>query len=702
MLSLLLTGALQSPPEFPILRLPESVPSPVIDGVLDDPAWDLTPPLRDLRQVVPVAGAPPTEETEVLLAYDELYLYVGLRCFDRDATGIRDTQMARDANLDPDDRVELLFDTFHDRRNAFWFQIGAAGSIGDALITRNGSRFNKRWDTLWEGSSEITDEGWFAELRIPFQSINFDPEGGAWGFNVRRHIRRKNEVVRWASPEPRIRFFSVANAGVLTGLFGMKQGLGLDVVPYVAGGGSDDDEGSHGDLDAGLDLYYRFTPSTKLSLSFNTDFSQTEVDARRVNLSRFPLFFPEKRKFFLEDSGVFEFGTSNEVIPFFSRRVGLDGDGNAVPLLANAKVTSSNESYRLGLLNSVTETTGAADSRNLFAGRFSKNILQQSDVGVIFTHGDPTSSSSSPTAGADLNLRTDSFRGDRNLNLNAYVLHADGDTSEGGALAYEGALSYPNDQVALSASYRVVEEGFRPALGFVRRTGVRDYSASAAYNPRLYTDIRRLRFQVSPRVTTTTGGRVQSKSLSTIPFGIDWEDGDSFRLRATPQEETLDQPFEISDGVVIPTGTYGFFRYGASVESSDRRPLSARLDVTTGTFYDGTRWDYAAELNWRASRHALFGVEYSLNEVELPQGDFTVDVVRSRVDLLFDTSLSWSNLIQWDSTSEELGWNSRLRYTLSPGRDFFLVLNQGWNTFGDGFVPLSTDLRFKLAYTVRI
>lgn len=699
---LFLAAAVQSPtPSHSTVRLPDDVAPPQIDGVLDDAAWTHCTPISPMQQVVPVAGAEASERSEVLITYDENNFYIGLRCFDRDPAKIRATQMAFDANLDPDDRVEILLDTFHDRRNAFWFQIGAAGSNGDALISRNGANFNKRWDTIWYGRAKVTDEGWFAEVRIPFASISFDPSGETWGFNIRRHIRRKNEVVRWASPEPRLRFFAAANAGTITDLHGMKQGSGLDMTPFVSGFRSDDEEDEHTGLDAGLDIYYRISSSTKLSLSFNTDFAETEVDARRVNLTRFPLFFPEKRKFFLEDSGVFEFGATNDVIPFFSRRIGIDADGEPVPLLANAKLTSSTDSHRYGLLDSVTDDSGELDSRNLFVGRFSKNVLDQSDVGVIFTHGDPTGDDGEYTVGTDLNLRTDSFQGDRNLRFNAYILKTEDASKSGDDLAYQAGLYYPNDQVELEATYTTIEDNFDPALGFVPRSGIHKYAGKAAYNPRLYSDIRRLRFQASPRWITDTSGRTQTRLVSTIPFGIEWETGDSFRLRATPQEEVLDEDFEISDGIVITTGSYDFFRYGLSYDTSDRRPVSAEFDFTTGTFFDGTRNDYGLELQWRASRHAIFEVDYSFNDIDLEGGSFVVNTVRTKADFLFSPFLTWSNFVQWDDVSDGLGLNSRVRYIIEPGRDLFFVLNQGWNTYGESFVPLSTDLRFKLAYNVR-
>ncbi len=703
-ISTLFLGALAvaQTPSHALQRLPEGATPPVIDGLLDDAAWQLCQPLTEMLQVEPVSGAGASERTEVLLLFTATDLYIGLRCFDSNPAGLRATQMARDANLDPDDRVELLFDTFHDKRTAYWFQIGAAGSKGDALVGNSKRGFNKRWDTIWYARTSITDEGWFAELRIPFASLNFDAEGTSWGFNIRRHIRRKNEEVRWASWDPRLHFFSVSSAGTLAGLSGLEQGVGLNLTPFIAGARTDDDTGSHGDLDLGLDLFYRLSPNTKLTLSFNTDFAETEVDARQVNLTRFPLFFPEKRKFFLEDSAVFSFGSGgNALVPFFSRRIGLDSEGETVPLLTSAKLTSTTEDYSYGILNSVTGEQGALNSRNLFAGRFAKNIFEQSRVGVLFTHGSPIGDQESYTAGVDLHLRSDTFRGSESLRFGSHILKTGDSGSSGDDLAYRAGISYPNDEVDLSASYSVVEENFAPALGFVRRTGIREYQAEAEYRPRLHTEIRRLLFEADARLITDISGHTESAEIGLIPLGIEWESGDSFRLSVTPQRENLTDDFDIADGVVILRGTHDFLRYGIGFSTADKRPMSAEVDATLGSFYDGSRTELSFDISWRASPHATFEFEYDFNDVKLDGGDFQVNLVRTRADFFFSTFVSWSNFAQWDDLSRDFGINSRLRYIFEPGREFFLVLNRSWNAFDNPFAPSNTDLRFKLAYNVR-
>ena len=458
---------------------------PSIDGVIDEPLWSRIEPLTDLKQVLPDNGAPVSERTEVRFCFGPKELFIAVSCFDSEPLGIREVNMARDAALYADDRFELLFDTFNDDRNAFWFQMSAAGSRGDALITKNGSSFNKPWNGLWRGRSKVTDEGWFAELAIPYATLNFNPTSSEWGFNIRRFIRRKEEEARWATPSTNIYFFSALHAGALTHVPTLDQGMGLDILPFLTANGRRDRITNESDtgFDVGLDLLYRFSPSTKLSASLNTDFAETEVDDRRINLTRFPLYYQEKRDFFLEDSGVFFFGPSSgrrrgsDVSPFFSRKIGLF-DSREVPLEVAARFTTQTDEYSLGLLDvqagalSYADDDGpvSLDAQNLFVGRFSKNIGEQSDVGILWTHGNPDGGAGA-TAGADLNYRTDSFLGDKNLRLSAFGLTAENDEATDDA--YYASASYPNDTVDLSISYTEIGEDFDPALGFVPRSGIK-------------------------------------------------------------------------------------------------------------------------------------------------------------------------------------------------------------------------------------
>lgn len=706
------------PAALDVPLIPDDESDPVIDGLFDEAVWSRAAVIDDLRQVVPVAGADPTESTQVLLLRGEDALFIGLKCFDSDPNGVIATQMERDANLDPDDRIELLLDTFNDGRNAFWFQVGPAGGPGDALIAGDGTSFNKDWDGIWYTASRIGDDGWFAELALPYKTLAFDPNNGSWGFNVRRFIRRRNEEARWSRPDPKYRFFSASQAGTIKGLSGLKQGLGLDVVPFgtstfsweqgVPEDGTEDDTELLGD--AGLDMFWRIDPQTRLSLSFNTDFAEAEVDDRQVNLGRFSLFFPERRDFFLDDSNLFEFGNNGRgprpVRPFFSRTIGLDENREEVPILAAAKFTRRTEDYSVGVLNVQTDDAGELDGTNLFVGRASAFFGDRSDAGVLVTSGNPSGDSDAFTWGADLNLRTASLFGDKNLEWTNYLTGTENESdaeegTDGDGLAWLSQLNYPNDEVTARVTYASVGEDYDPQLGFVSREAVRRLDSRFEYRPRQYTDVRNLRYQLSTSWFTDQDGQTETQSLTVIPFGMVFETGDQFNFIAQRNREVLADSFEILDGVEIPQGDYPFWRYGFSADTSEMREVSAEFDIRLGEFYDGHRDDVSLEIQWRPSAKLNFEVGYDRRDLRLAAGEETVHIGSVRALLVFSPMLSWSNLVQYDNQSENLGLNSRVRWIIEPGRELFAVVNQSWVADSDSFNAGDGQLIFKLFWTFR-
>ena len=704
--ALLATGAADERPSFAPLRIPDGVARPVIDGRLDDPAWAQAPLLSELRQVEPVGGAVPTETTEVRIVYDARSLFVGVLCCDRDPATIRATQRKRDGSQQADDSVAFLLDTFLDRRNAFYFSVTAGGGMQDALIAKNGAEFNRNWDGIWDAATRLTPDGWIAEFEIPFATLSFPLDATEWGFNFRRRIRRGNEATRWASPSPNVEFDSVANAGTLTGLRGMEQSLGLDVVPYAVGkhvrDRTADRDYSRGD--GGFDLYWRITPDWKFSLSANTDFAETEVDERKINLTRFPLFFPEKRRFFLEDSSNFVFGAGDgsQVLPFFSRRIGRDDSGEEIPILLASKVTGRTEERSLGLLEVETDTHHDVERKHLLVGRFEQNLFEQSTAGVIFTHGDPTGDAKSDTYGADWNYRTDRFLGDRNFRVGGSIVRSDTSDVHGRDKSYAARIAYPNDEVEAAFNVVMIEEDFDPLLGFVPRTGIKQYQWQLAYAPRVNTeDVRQLFFEVEPEVITDFGNRTETSTLSIKPFGIEFQGGDEASLFIHHVYDHLDEDFEIEDGVTIPVDGYRYTRYGGTVETSSGRPFTLATSLAFGPYFGGRETTGTVSLDVRPDPLVAAGIELEQDSVRLPGGSFTARVERLRLDLQFSPKLVWSNFVQYDNLSEDLGLNSRLRWILEPGREFFAVVNQGWLYSHDRFAPTDTQLAAKLGWTLR-
>src|SRR5262245_49511048 len=695
-------NAAQGPdrPVRPSLAVRRTESAPTIDGRLDDAVWKNAEPSDAFVQVDPREGEPPTERTEIRALYDADNLYLAIRCFAREPGAIIATQMKRDADLDTDDRVLIVLDTFEDHRNGYLFEMNPAGAKLDALIGSNGEDENEAWDAIWEGRGTLDSEGWSLELAIPFKSLAFRPELASWGLNIQRVIKRRLENDRWAGLRRNLSVRQVSEAGTLDGLRGIQQGIGLDVVPFFAVHWKDD--GSDQDLlgKPGVDAFYRLTSGLGAALTINTDFADTEVDQRRINLTRFPLFFPEKRDFFLQDAPIFQFADlGNDLIPFFSRRIGLDDEGNEVPILVGGKVTGRAGAYNLGVLDVQTKAAGDFDSANLFAARVSKNVGEQSTVGAIVTNGDPNGRDSNTVVGVDANFGTSQFRGDRNLRASVWALESFDEVADD--LAFGASLSYPNDIWFWRVGWKEIQEDFAPELGFVPRPGVRTYSAEIGFEPILNRDVRRLEFGVEPNVVTDLSNDVETVEAPLQFLGIVWDSGDEFRLQSIWSYERLDAPFDIQDDVTIPAGEYDWLRWRMEAESALKRPVSGAVAVEVGPFYDGTRTDYEGQVSWRPSRYFTGELAYEQNRVNLPDGDFVTHLGSARLDAAFSPDLTWSNFVQVDNESDTLGWNTRLQWILRPGEELNLVYNNTMARDGDSLTTVSQDAAVKLQYTIR-
>jgi hypothetical protein len=697
------TLALQeSASERPLLRVLQTSAPPQIDGRLDEAAWAAAEPSDAFVQVDPREGEPPTERTEIRALYDADNLYLGIRCFDSEPSKIIGTQMKRDAFLETDDRVVVVIDTFEDRRNGFFFGMNPTGAKLDALITGNGRDIDEAWDAIWEGRSSIDGEGWAVEMAIPFKSLSFAPNITSWGFNVQRVIKRRLESDRWASPRRNVRVWQMSEAGTLSGLAGIHQGIGLDIVPFFAARWvkEPDDEDLLGQ--PGFDAFYRLSPSFGAALTVNTDFAETEVDQRRINLTRFPLFFPEKRDFFLQDAGIFQFADlESDLIPFFSRRIGLTDSGEEVPISVGGKLTGRAGDYNVGILDVQTRAADDFDPANLFVTRVSKNVGEQSSIGGIFTNGDPNGRDSNSVFGLDANFGTTSFLGDRNLSSSIWGLASSGEESSSDDHAFGASLVYPNDVWSMGLTWKEIQADFHPALGFVPRTGIRDYAGEIEYQPVINKSIRWLEFGVQTEVITDLDDHVESAQAPVQFLGIVWDSGDEVRLQAIPSYESLDEPFEIEDGVTIAADDYDWLRWRVEAESALKRPVSGFLGVEDGGFYDGNRTDFEAGLSWRPSRYFNCDLSYEQSQVDLPSGAFVTHLGSLRLDAAFSPDLTWSNFLQFDNETDTVGWNSRLQWIRHPGEELNLVFNETAARDADSLVTVSQEAAIKLQYTLR-
>ena len=706
----------------------------VVDGVLDEAAWRRAPDIGEMVQRIPRAGARPTERTEVTLLYDKDNLYIGVMCYDSEPDRVLASQMARDAQLNPDDRVSVILDTFRDQSNAFYFSTNPNGALIDGLVFANGET-NEDWDAIWIVKTRRSDRGWSAEFAIPFKSLTFPSGQTVWGFNFSRIVQRTLEEVRWTGARFQTQFFQVSEAGEITGLENLEQGVGLDVRPFVAQRwihhgptGNDIIRGK-----PGLDVFYNLTPSLRLSTTVNTDFGETEVDDRQINLTRFSIFYPEKRAFFLQDAGVFNFATTGidqpggipstgaDIFPFFSRRIGLLR-GQEVPIDYGVKLTGKAGRTDIGVLSVRTRDIPGVDNNNLLVGRFRQNFLEQSYVGAIFTGGDPArapsrgpgenpvGSLSSSTIGADMRLATSNFLGsNRNMLVNAWGLKTNRPGVSDNNASYGFGAFYDNDRFAGQFQWREIQENFDPELGFVQRSNVRMMRVGASYNPRpnpnsgiqqMFHDVFYTRF------TRLDNGLVETwKLYFTL---VDWHfmSGDSLHslMDLNPTYERLFEPFEISPGVVLPPGEYRFTPMRIFFTSAQKRPLQGSFGITFGNFWSGTAKTIQTGLRYQLPPKFLISLNTNQTFANLPQGNFVARIYRTQINYAISPFLSFSTLVQFDNRSNNLGLQSRVRWTLKPGNDLFFIFGQGWVQELDGFYDFrqqDSQLATKLQYTFR-
>ena len=683
--------------------------SPVIDGWVNEEMWSKAAIVDEFFQREPKTGEPISEKTEFLFLIDQNNIYVGIRCFDEPG-GIIAKELARDVGLDNDDRVQVMFDTYLDGRSGYWFQIGPRGCIGDALVNANGKEFNKSWDGLWDGKARITNEGWQAEIIIPFKTMGFKKGADIWGMKLIRYIRRKSEIATWPATSLNADRFQLSDAGRITGMTNITQGIGLDVVPYATGGISKkQDTGSDAILDAGLDAFYQITPSLKAALSVNTDFAQTEVDEKQINLTRFNLFFPEKRDFFLDGSNYFTFGINGdrenthntELIPFFSRRIGLDTDGNPVAIRYGGKFTGKIDKWNIGILH--IKDDNKWDNPGYSAGRIAWNIGKQSSIGIIGTNGNAFSGDRNSTAGFDLRLASSEISGNKNIIYNIYGIKSFTSGLTGNDISLGTEINYPNDLFNFRLGYLQIGPDFIPGLGFVPRNNIRDFYGGIGFGPRPKNS-KFLQIKSGIKYTFISNikeGELQSSIIDLNLSELIFLSGDIISLSSQYNFEALEKDFNIFNDHIIPVNNYTFWRHSVQFASAKQRNFWALSKIGFGTFYSGTRYDWLMQIGYKVFVPVFISLESDRKYVNLPDGNFIAQIYRINLNFLFNPNISWHNFAQYENQTETIGWQSRFQWIIKPGKEIFFTWNAPVFEPLERFRPEIYDARLKIKYTIR-
>lgn len=678
---------------------------PVIDARLDDEIWKTATVIDDLHQISPGDGDPPTQKTVFRLAYDEDALYVSVYAYETDPSLIVAKELIQGNSIREDDGIQIILDPYLSFRSGYSFFLNPNGIRGDGLF--EGPRnINGDWEGIWYGEARIVEDGWIAEVAIPFKTLSFDDSIEAWGFSVGRKMARNGERVVWASKN---RETNPNAAGILNGISRAQQGLGLDLVPSIAFKGYKNNESGGEDVKfvPSINAFYKLTPAITASITANTDFSGADVDDVVINLSRFSVFFPEKRAFFLQDADIFAFGNIEENgLPFFSRRIGLNGDGDPVEIVVGEKVSGRISNWNIGVMHVLQDHQPTVGQSNLMIAKASANILAESNAGFIATNGDPLSDDDNALIGADFNYRNTSLI--KGKALEASIWHQL--TATNGEMhrtqAYGGRLGlFSRNGLFGAINHKSIEANFNPALGFVNRRNIHDTEMFGGFKIRpAHPAIREWTPSFFTKHVSNMDGDLLLGIASIQPFELISTAGDSARLRIRYVDEIIlpGGGYFISEGVFVQPGDYDNVETELVLSTSKARRFFWYSETKVGEFYDGDSVRLQNELGWQLNRNVFVGGSLTYQHVDISAGKFITRLATFKANVAFNSKIALLNFVQYDNVSDSAALNTRLRWIPQPGDEYSFIANYGANIGDEGQIySRKTELILKAVRTFR-
>lgn len=671
------------------------IPQPItVDGNLDEPQWKRAQKAMGFTQREPDEGKPATEPTEFYILYDDDNLYIGVLCLDSQPQKIVANQMRRDGVLLNDDYLEIFIDTYHDHRNAFYFAVNPLGAKRDALIRDQGNNINWDWDGIWKANAKKTERGWTAEIAIPFYTLRFQKgQSLSWGINIGRHVARKREESYWS---PILRDYGwygkykISYFGHLDGLDNLEQGKRVHLMPYIIGGGDQEERGdpfsTSGDL--GLDLKYRLTSNLTADVTVNTDFAQVEADQEVFNLTRFSLFFPEKRGFFLEGADIFRLGERYQeheppsTLFFFSRTIGLSEDGREIPIMGGLRVTGKAGGFDLGIFDIVTDRTFYLEDEeqvdiertNFSVFRVKRDFLRKSTFGFMLLNKDSLDSSDyNRGAGVDFNLAFG-----KSLQMGGFAAKTFSPDLKGKDWAAYLALSYWSDFWMIDMSYTDIGENFNSEMGFIPRTDIRIIKANIGISPRPnILNIRQMFIFNNFTYIENHTGQLESRNNITGIFNL-FQNGSYWFFGFTQNYEYLSDEFEIREDVFIPEGVHRFNTGVSFIETDRTKDIALRGEVNYGQFYNGHLFRVNTSGFLKLSKHLNIEFIYDRNQFDLPVegGRFTTNISGSRIIYSFSPDLFVKTYLQWNDDENLLISNVLVRWIYKPGANIYFIYNE--------------------------
>jgi len=711
-------GSPTSPPPFmrPNVKIVRIDPSeaPTIDADLSDPAWAKAAIIDNFTQRQPNPYEPATERTVVRILYDENNLYFSFYNYDKTPDQIVVRNMQRDGAVYTSDSVMIYLDPGRTRRNAYNFEIGASGGRTDQLELNNTEELTE-WDTIFDARARVVEDGWVAEFVIPFKSLSYEPGQTTWGFDVARRIYHKNERVHWSGFNPALDFTDVSQSGDLVGIENVSQGIGLDVQVYGAFRAKHDwqleGDGAGLAFTAGGNAFYKVTPALTNTLTVNPDFSDAPLDIRQVNTTRFSLFTPETRDFFLQDVSAFEFGgrsfgrnsqdrVSNGGRPFFSRNIGLV-QGRPVSLIVGDKLSGQFGGFDIGAFSVLTDETPTGEGGQILSvARVTHPIFAESKFGIVFTNGDPTGLTENSVAGVDFQYRNSNFLGDKVLQADAYYMKTFSNT-KGDDDSAAFALNFPNEPWAGDFLFKQIGENFAPALGFVNRTSIRQYVGTVTHLTRYRNAyLNTLETGTNFELVTDLNDVLESRA-NDIFVTARSRVGDQATVKLIDAFEYVPVLFYLPHDVPVLPGKYQWTNVNVGVRTFQGRTLTLQADVTCCSFYDGSSVRTVTTLIFRPSIYFEISATHEANLIDLPTGKVDIHLGSADAVVNFTPDMQLALQAQYDNISENFGFSARYRWEYRPGNELFIGVGQSAMISNRGFVAQTTQATIRVGQTFR-
>lgn len=680
-----------------------------LDGKLNEECWKNARTIENFTQREQNQGEAATEKTKIAVVYSTNEIYFGIWCYDSEADKISAQQMARDFSWGSDDNIEIMMSTFNDNRNGYLFVTNPNGALADVWVGDEGQDFNKSWNGVWDVAVDRNEEGWFVEMVIPFSTVKFKKDSSQiWGINFERNIRRKKEQVLWQGWSRLYELEKISQGGKLSGINNIKQGSKIELLPYALGGFEITKEETETTSNIGGEVNFDITPTLKLNFTVNTDFAQVESDRKQINLSRFSVYYPEKRQFFLEGKNNYDMNVGDNEI-FYSRRIGIENQ-TEIPIIGGMRFYGKLNKTNVGVMSIQTYAKDSIPTTNYSVIRVKQDIFKQSSIGIIAT-SKYSDKGYNRVYGSDFTYSTSEVFGNKNLIVGASfaasetkVFGSDENENQDN-LTYDVFLSYPNDVIEVDMGYTTVQQEFNPEIGFARRKNYQMAYTELQFNPR-FKKLPFFRNMIFKPIDLNYYINEKTKETETIfyewrPFGFVTRSGEFFEFNVQHVFDKPSEDFELIDDIYIPAGSYWDNRYEVQFSTFRGRKVSAEASINIGDFYTGSRQELEFSTYLNVNKHLNLGLDWERNYLQLPEQSLTTDELGGRIDYAFNPKLQTSVFAQWNNEDDKILVNYRINWIPKIGSYFYFVVNQEYDTY-DGLKLVRTTVLGKLIWRIAI